>query len=105
MMWRGGSKSTYGCKWSVGDVIGLALDMRAANAAAMSVSVNGSFAAPNGAAFTYMRATHLSPAFSGGGRYRVNFGERPLVHAPPDSHYVSMDVRACIPQAAAVMLR
>ena len=97
-MWHGGSKSAYGCKWSVGDVIGLALDIRTANAAAMSVSVNG-------AAFTYMRATHLSPAFSGGGRYRVNFGERPLVHAPPDSHYVSMDVRACIPQAAAVMLR
>ena len=104
MKWHSG-KSAYGCEWSAGDVIGLALDMRTAGAACMSVSVNGSFAAPNGAAFTYMRATHLSPAFSGGGRYRVNFGKQPLVHAPPDLHYVSMDVCACIPPATAVMLR
>lgn len=90
MKWHGGSKSAYGCKWSVGDVIGLALDMRTAGAAAMSVSVNGSFAAPNGPAFTDMQAVHLSPAFSGDGRYRVNFGERPFVHAPPDADYMSV---------------
>jgi hypothetical protein len=80
----------YGCKWSVGDVIGFALDMRTVGAASMSVSVNGSFAAPNGPAFTDMQAAHLSPAFSGGGRYRVNFGERPFVHAPPDADYMSV---------------
>ena len=65
MKWHGGSESAYGCEWSVGDVIGLALDMRTAGVAAMSVSVNGSFAAPNGPAFTDMRAVDLSPAFSG----------------------------------------
>ncbi len=90
LKWHGGSESAYGCKWSVGDVIGLALDMRTAGVAVMSVSVNGSFAAPNGPAFTDMRAMHLSPAFSGDGRYRVNFGERPFVHAPPDAEYVSV---------------
>jgi hypothetical protein len=62
----------------LGDVIGLALDMRAAGAASMSVSVNGSFAAPSGPAFTDMQAVHLSPAFSGDVLYRVNFGERPF---------------------------
>ena len=71
-------------------MIGLALDMRAAGAASMSVSVNGSFAAPSGPAFTDMQAVHLSPAFSGDGLYRVNFGQRPFVHAPPDSDYMSV---------------
>ena len=90
MKWHSG-KSAYGCEWSAGDVIGLALDMRTAGAACMSVSVNGSFAAPNGPAFTDMQAVHLSPAFSNrDGRYRVNFGERPFVHAPPDAEYVSV---------------
>jgi hypothetical protein len=88
--WHEGDGGPYGCKWSAGDVIGLALDMRTAGAAAMSVSVNGSFAAPNGPAFTDMQAAHLSPAFSGDGRYRVNFGERPFVHAPPDAEYMSV---------------
>jgi hypothetical protein len=88
--WHEGDVGPYGCEWSVGDVIGLALDMRTAGAAAMSVSVNGSFAAPNGPAFTDMQAAHLSPAFTGDGRYRVNFGERPFVHAPPDADYMSV---------------
>ena len=64
--------------------------LRAAGAASMSVSVNGSFAAPSGPAFTDMQAAHLSPAFSGDGRYRVNFGKRPFVHAPLDSDYMSV---------------
>ena len=90
MKWHDGNKRAYGCKWSVGDVIGFSLDMRTAGAATLSVSVNGSFAAPNGPAFTNMQAAHLSPAFSGDGRYRVNFGERPFVHAPPDADYMSV---------------
>ena len=64
--------------------------LRAAGAAALSVSVNGSFAAPSGPAFTDVQAVHLSPAFSGDGLYRVNFGQRPFVHAPPDSDYMSV---------------
>jgi hypothetical protein len=90
LKWHEGNGEPYGCKWSVGDAIGLALDMRTAGAAAMSVSVNGSFAAPNGPAFADMQAAHLSPAFSADGRYRVNFGERPFVHAPPDADYMSV---------------
>ena len=88
--WHAGGQSELGSAWRVGDVIGFALDIRAAGAAAMSVSVNGSFAAPNGPAFTDMQAAHLSPAFTGDGRYRVNFGERPFVHAPPDAEYMSV---------------
>ncbi len=90
--WHEGKRgAAHGSEWSVGDVIGFALDMRTADAAIFSVSVNGSFAAPNGPAFTDIHAPYLSPAFSGdGGRYRVNFGDRPFVHAPPDAEYVSV---------------
>lgn len=80
----------YGSKWAVGDVIGFAVDMRAAGCGILSASVNGSFAAPNGVAFGNMAAPFLSPALSGLGRYRVNFGERPFVHAPPDAEHVSV---------------
>ncbi len=80
----------YGSEWAVGDVIGFAIDLRAADAAIFSVSVNGSFDAPNGPAFTDIHAPYLSPAFTGAGQYRVNFGDRPFVHAPPDAEYVSV---------------
>ena len=53
-------------------------------------AVNGSFAAPNGAAFSSIAAPFLSPALSGFGLYRVNFGERPFEHAPPDAEHVSV---------------
>jgi hypothetical protein len=66
--------------------------MRIERAAIMSVSVNGSFAAPNGAAFKNISAQYLSPAFSGScGRCRLNLGDRPFAHAPPDDCvYVSV---------------
>jgi hypothetical protein len=84
----------YGSAWAVGDIIGFALDMRTAGAAAMSVSVNGNFDAPNGPAFTAIDAPYLSPALSAsGGCYRLNLGNRPLVHAPPDDgEYMSVHV-------------
>lgn len=88
--WHDGDQGAYGSKWAVGDIIGFALDMRTAGAAAFSVSVNGSFAAPNGAAFTAIDAPYLSPSFTGDGCYRVNFGDRPFSHAPPDAAYVSV---------------
>ena len=88
--WHKGGQGAYGSKWAVGDIIGFALDIRTAGAAAFSVSVNGSFAAPNGAAFTAIDAPYLSPSFTGDGRYRVNFGDRPFSHAPPDAAYVSV---------------
>jgi hypothetical protein len=48
LKWHAGSSAAFGSEWRVGDVIGFALDMRAAGGAVLSVSVNGSFSAPNG---------------------------------------------------------
>jgi hypothetical protein len=90
LKWHNGSSSSYGSKWAVGDVIGFSIDMRSEGAAVMSVSVNGSFSAPNGIAFDMIEAPCLSPAFSGGGQYRVNFGDRPFAYAPIDEHYISV---------------
>jgi hypothetical protein len=88
--WHAGSCSEFGSAWCVGDVIGFALDMRTAGDAAMSVSVNGSFASPNGLAFSGIDAPFLSPALSGTGRHRVNFGDRPFAHAPPGPEFASV---------------
>jgi hypothetical protein len=88
--WHARSSSDFGSAWCVGDVIGFALDMRTAGDAAMSVSVNGSFASPNGLAFSGIDALFLSPALSGNGMHRVNFGDRPFVHAPPGPEFTSV---------------
>ncbi len=90
LKWHQGKKRKLGIKWAEGDVIGFALDMRTAGAAAMSVSVNGSFDAPNGVAFSNISAAYLSPAFTGYGCHRANMGNRPFLHAPPDAEYVSV---------------
>ncbi len=83
--WHQGDRHSYGSSWSAGDTIGFLLDMRTVGAAVLSVCVNGSFAAPNGVAFAAIGAPSLSPALSAsGGRYRLNFGERPFAHRPCD---------------------
>jgi hypothetical protein len=92
LLWPGGKSKPFGSKWSVGDVIGVALDMRSASSVVFSISVNGSFADPNGVAFGDISATYLSPAFSGYGQFSVNFGDRPFAHAPPEGNYVSVHV-------------
>jgi hypothetical protein len=89
LSWHAG-KNEFGSKWSVGDVIGFAIDMRDAQAAVLSISVNGSFEKPNGVAFSDISAPYLSPAFSGYGQFSVNFGDRPFVHAAPHADYVSV---------------
>ena len=86
LKWQGGESSAFGSSWAVGDIIGFALDMRTACAAVMSISVNGNFAEPNGTLFTAIDAPYLSPAFSGDGRFRMNFGDRPFAQAPPCEH-------------------
>ena len=93
LKWHEGNQGAHGGAWSVGDVIGFALDMRTAGAAALSVSVNGSFTAPNGPAFTAIEAPYLSPALTGlDGRYRLNLGDRPFAHSPLDNEeFVSVD--------------
>ena len=88
--WHAGSRAAFGSEWRVGDVVGFALDMRAAGGAVLSVSVNGSFAAPNGVAFSGIDARYLSPALSGDGRYQVNFGDRPFAHPLPSADFVSV---------------
>jgi hypothetical protein len=81
-------KETYPCTWQAGDVIGLACDLSTMQ---MHVSVNGSFAAPNGAVFELdPDAVHdgLFAAFSGmSGKVRYNLGEVPFKHAPPAADY------------------
>ena len=68
-------------------MIGFAADL---DAKILSISVNGSFAAPNGVMFSDIRAEWLSPALTGSeGQYRVNFGDTPFKFSPPDSAYVS----------------
>jgi hypothetical protein len=85
------NSDAYASKWAAGDVIGFALDMRSADAAEISVSINGSFEAPNGPAFTNIRAPYLSPAISSSCcQCRVNFGDRPFAHKPPDCEYTSV---------------
>ncbi len=85
LKWHEGNQGAHGSVWAVGDVIGFAVDMRTAGAAVMSVSVNGSFAAPNGPVFTAINAPYLSPALTvQGGRYRLHLGDRPFTHSPPD---------------------
>ena len=64
--------------------------MRIAGSATVSTSVNGSFAAPNGVAFSDINAPYLSPAFSGYGRVRLNFGDRPFAHEPSDANVTSV---------------
>jgi tetratricopeptide (TPR) repeat protein len=92
LKWHEGNQGALGSAWAISDVIGFALDMRTAGAAAISVSVNGSFTAPDGPAFTAIDAPYLSPALTGlGGRYRLNLGDRPFAHAPPDdAEFVSV---------------
>ena len=87
LKWHNG-KETYPCTWQAGDVIGLACDLSTMQ---MHVSVNGSFAAPNGAVFELdPDAVHdgLFAAFSGkSGKVRYNLGEAPFKHAPPAADY------------------
>jgi hypothetical protein len=90
LKWHAGSSAAFGSKWRVGDVVGFALDMRAAGGAVLSVSVNGSFAAPNGVAFSGIDGGYLSPALSGNGRYQVNFGDRPFAHPLPSADFMSV---------------
>ncbi len=90
--WHNAVTQPYGCAWAVGDVIGFALDMSDSDSSIFSVSVNGSFAAPNGVAFAAIDAAYLSPAFSGHGRYRLNLGDRPFAFTPPDEGYSSVSL-------------
>ena len=81
-------EKTYPCTWQTGDIIGLACDL---DVMRMHVSVNGSFAAPNGVVFELdpdAVCDGLFAAFSGkSGKVRYNLGEAPFKHEPPAADY------------------
>jgi hypothetical protein len=85
--WHNGEKA-WECKWQDGDVIGLACDL---DKMQMHVSLNGSFAAPNGDVFQLAPdavGDGLFAAFSGiSGTVRYNLGEVPFRHAPPAADF------------------
>jgi hypothetical protein len=106
---KGSKSEDFGSKWVTGDVIGFALDMRTPGAAIFSVSVNGSFAAPNGVAFRGIRAPYLSPSFTGYGKFCLNFGDRAFTHAPSVDGLLSVHdankvgpVCDCIPRSTLI---
>ena len=75
--------NTYGVEWNNGDVLGLAVDI---DNKTMSFFVNG---VALGVAFSdiALPAGWIAPAISAqGGTYKVNFGDRPFQHTPPESY-------------------
>ena len=85
--WHNG-KVAYECEWKTGDVVGLACDLESMQ---LHVSVNGSFAAPNGVVFALDPDTvrdGLFAAFTGyQGKLRYNLGAAPFTHAAPSADY------------------
>jgi ankyrin repeat protein len=95
LKWHDLGKEPYECSWQAGDVIGLACDL---DKMQMHVSVNGSFAVPNGLVFQLAPdavGDGLFAAFSGQtGKVRFNLGEADFRHAPPAAdcqEYVAFD--------------
>jgi hypothetical protein len=84
-----GESEEYACKWKPGDVVGLACDL---DGMQVLVSVNGSFAPPNGLVFELdPHAVHggLFAAFTGErGELRYNLGQAPFKYAAPSSEFV-----------------
>ena len=88
--WHNGEDALYQCSWKDGNVIGLACDL---DTMQMLVSVNGSFAAPNGVVFELAPdavCDGLFAACTGAtGKVRYNLGEVPFKHAPPSPDFVA----------------
>ena len=90
LLWHRGANTPFGAKARRGDVVGLAVDMRAKT---MHFSVNGSYAAPNGGAAAFAGfecdAGGVFPAFSAvkGAKVRWNFGSAQFKYAPPGEGY------------------
>ena len=77
----------FGGKWSEGDVIGVACEVGVEGGVRVWVSVNGSWAPPNGLVFDHPDRTdvqRLHPALTGFEcSIRVNLGAASWRHAPP----------------------
>jgi len=83
------TEKEYKCdKWKNGDVIGLACDLEKMQ---MHVSVNGSFAAPNGVVFELapdaVRDGLFAALAGSSGKVRFNLGESAFRHAPPAADF------------------
>ena len=80
----------YECTWKQGDVIGLTCDL---DAMRVHVSVNGSFAAPNGVVFELAPEAvrdGLFAAITGySGKVRCNLGEAAFKHALPSADFTA----------------
>jgi len=86
--WNKGEQEAYACEWKQGNVIGLACDLQEMQ---MLVSVNGSFAPPNGFVFDLAPDAVFSgilAAFSDEhGTVGYNLGEAPFKYDPPAADY------------------
>ena len=86
--WNKREQEAYECQWKEGDVIGLACDLQAMQ---MLVSVNGSFASPNGLVFDLDPHAVLSGLFAAfsckEGTVGYNLGEAPFKYDPPAADY------------------
>ena len=86
--WHQGD-ADFGSEWAVGDVVGFAAEVQSSadgTTASFSFSLNGSWAAPWGAAFDSMPITGgLRPAFSPGRRsaLKLNFGDTAFAYSAP----------------------
>ena len=89
LKWHNG-KERYECTWKQGDVIGLACDL---DAMRVHVSVNGSFAAPNGVVFELapedVRDGLFAAITGSSGKLRCNLGEGAFKHAPPSADFTA----------------
>ena len=89
LKWHNG-KERYECTWKQGDVIGLACDL---DAMRVHVSVNGSFAAPNGVVFGLapeaVRDGLFAAITGSSGKVRCNLGEAAFKHAPPSADFTA----------------
>jgi hypothetical protein len=89
LKWHNG-KERYECTWKQGDVIGLACDL---DAMRVHVSVNGSFAAPNGVVFGLapeaVRDGLFAAITGSSGKLRCNLGEAAFKHAPPSADFTA----------------
>ena len=89
LKWQNGQEP-YACTWKEGDVVGLACDLHQRQ---VLVSVNGSFAAPNGLVCELppeAAEAGLFATFTGStGKVRCNLGEAAFKHAPPSADFTA----------------
>lgn len=84
-LWAGTSVP-FGKKWRAGSILGVAIDL---DEKVISFSLDGDYSAPMGAWDTKISFTGgVTPAFTlQSFELHVNFGNKPLSHAPPSAEY------------------